>query len=399
MQLQIEEKRNYRIAIHHLGFRPFFLLAGLAAIILVAAWLWVLSYGGNLPLGNRLGYAQWHAHEMIFGYGLAVIAGFLLTAERNWTGVQTLRGTPLLLLACAWLAARSMPFITHQQNMFIMMVFDLLFDIFLCIVLLYPIIKVRQWQHMGIWVMVLCLLLANILYYLGLNRIIENGIQLGLAAGMYIVVSLIMLMGRRVIPFFIEKGVGYPVTLQNYRWLDISSLILLSIFIVFEVLNVLQIFSAVLAILLAILHIIRMWGWYSHGIWNKPLLWVLYIGYTWLIAGFVLKAMSVFGTVNPMLSVHAFTYGGIGMITLGMMARVSLGHTGRNVFNPPPILLPMFLALFAGSILRVLMPMLVSEHYAMWIMLSQWLWIFAFMLFIWVYAPMLIKARIDGSYG
>lgn len=396
--MQIEEPQHYRIGLHHLGFRPFFLLAGVFAVAAVVVWLWILSYQGSLPRSS-LGPVQWHAHEMLFGYVFAVIAGFLLAAVRNWTGVQTLHGAPLLLLAGLWLAARCMPFVAHPQALLIMAVLDLAFNGLLALALLYPIVKVRQWQQLAIWGKVLLLLLANVMFYLGVFNQLDDGVRLGLYTALYLIVSLIMVMGRRVIPFFIEKGVGYPLTLRNWRWLDIASLFLMLAFIVVEVFVVLPGPAAVLAAALAILHGWRLVGWYTSGIWRKPLLWSLYLGYAWLVAGFVLKTLSHWGTLNPMLAVHAFAYGGIGMLTLGMMARVALGHTGRDVFNPPRVLGLLFLLLFIGALLRVVMPLLTSGSYATWIMYAQWFWIAAFGGFVLVYAPMLVRGRVDGKYG
>lgn len=397
--MQIEEPQNHRIALHHLGFRPFFLLGGVFAVIAVAAWLWILSYQGSLPHGSALGLVQWHAHEMLFGYTLAVIAGFLLTAEGNWTGVQTLHGIPLLILAALWLLARIMPFVDHAQAVPIMAGIDLMFNVLLCLALLHPIVKVRQWKHLAIWGKVLLLLVANVLFYLGVFNQLVGGTQLGLYLALYIIVSLIMLMGRRVIPFFIENGVGYPVTLINHRWLDLGSLVLMLIFIILEVFVVSPMYAAITAAVLAFLHTWRLVGWYTRGIWKKPLLWSLYLGYAWLVIGFALKAASYWSTFNPMLAVHAFAYGGIGMLTLGMMARVALGHTGRDVFNPPRILSVLFLLLFSGAVVRIVMPLLTSGSYAMWVMLSQLLWMTAFAGFVLIYAPMLVKGRVDGKYG
>lgn len=399
MTMQIEEPQHYRIGLHHLGFRPFFLLGSLFAVIAVASWLWILSYQGNLPGGGRLGLVQWHAHEMLFGYTLAVIAGFLLTAERNWTGVQTLSGAPLLVLALLWLLARVMPFVTHPQAILIMAVLDLLFNGLLCIALLYPIFKVRQWQHLAVWTKVLLLFLANVFFYLGVFNLLDEGIRLGLYTALYIIVSLIMLMSRRVLPFFIEKGVGYPVSLRNHHWLDLTSLVLMLLFIIVEVFVVVPEYAAITATALAFLHAWRLAGWYSNGIWRKPLLWSLYLGYAWLVAGFALKGLSYWSSLNPMLAIHAFAYGGIGMVTLGMMTRISLGHTGRDVFTPPRVLPVLFLLICTGAFVRVVMPLLVSGNYAKWIMLSQYLWIAAFLGFVFVYAPMLVKGRVDGKYG
>jgi len=399
MSMQIEEPQNYRIALHHLGFRPFFLLGGIFAVVAIATWFWLLSNGGLLPATTSMSIIQWHAHEMLYGYTLAVISGFLLTAVRNWTGVQTLHGMPLLLLALCWLLARTMPFIDHPQAMLWMVALDLLFNLVLCLAVLQPIVKVRQWNHLAVWSKLLLLGIGNGLFYLGVYGELTDGVRIGLYTGLYIILSLIMLMARRVIPFFIEKGVGYPVKLVNYRWLDISSLLLMLAFIIVEVFIVLPLWATVTAALLAVLHAIRLAGWYTHGIWKKPLLWSLYLGYAWLVAGFVLRAMAGWGNLNPMLAVHAFAYGTIGLVTLGMMTRVALGHTGRDVFNPPAILSVVFIMLFLGSLVRVVMPLVAPQLYTLWISASQWLWIVSFTGFVMIYAPMLVKGRIDGKYG
>lgn len=397
--LNIEETSTYQTGLHHLGFRPFFLLGALFAVILVALWLWIYRFQLVLPSAAQLPASSWHAHEMVFGYTLAVATGFLLTAVRNWTGVQTLHGPPLMLLALLWLLARLMPLVDHPQALMAMMVFDLGFNVLLCLAILIPIVKVRQWQHIGIWSKLVFVLLGNVLFYLGLFNLLDNGIRYGLYTGLYIFLSLILVMGRRVIPFFIEKGVGYPVTLTNRRWLDLTSLVLMLIFVIAEVFIVSPMLAAITAAALFVLHTLRLAGWYTHGIWQKPLLWVLYLGYAWIVIGFAMKAVALVIDINPMLAVHAFTYGGIGLTTLGMMARITLGHTGRDVFTPPAILLPVFLLLLAGGVVRVFLPIIWPADYAMWVFASLVLWILAFGLFIPVYAPMLIKPRIDGRYG
>ena len=396
--MQIEEKQSYRVSLLHLGFRPFFLFGSVFSVAAIALWLWILSFGGWLA-SSELTIFQWHAHEMLYGYTLAVIAGFLLTAVGNWTGQKTISGLSLLLLVLCWLFARLMPLIDHPQAMLIMASLDLLFNIGLCIAILLPIFKVRQWKHMAIWTKVVFLLIGNALFYLGLFNMLEDGIRLGIYTALYIILSLIMLMARRVIPFFIEKGVEPPVTLVNYRWLDLSSLFLMLAFILFEVFVVVPVWATISAALLAVLHGIRLYGWYAKGIWQKPLLWSLYVGYGWIVAGFILRALSGWFELSPMFAVHAFTYGGIGMVTIGMMARVALGHTGRDVFNPPRALNTIFTLMFAGSVVRVILPIIFADYYSTLILVSQVLWIVAFIEFVLTYSAMLLKPRIDGKYG
>jgi len=267
------------------------------------------------------------------------------------------------------------------------------------VALLHPIVKARQWPQIGVWSKVVLLLLSNALFYLGVFGTLENGVQWGLYSGLYLMVSLVLLMGRRVIPFFIERGVDEKVTLTNRAWLDVASLVLMLVFWIIEVFFVLPMISALLAASLFLLHGLRLLGWHTPGIWRKPLLWVLYLGYGWITVGFGLIALSKAGGINPMLAIHALAYGGIGMMTLGMMARVALGHTGRNVFAPPAVVTPMFLLLFAGALARVVAPVLMPQAYVPWMGAAQVLWMAAFALFAFVYAPYLVLPRVDGRYG
>jgi len=397
--LTIEEPHHYRYAFTHLGFRPFFLGGSLYAVVAVTLWFWLYQIDSSLLRQPGLSMIAWHGHEMLYGYAMAVIAGFLLTAVRNWTGIQTLHGPALLVMGGVWLTARLMPFIATPWSLPLMASLDLGFQLWLCVELSRAIINAKQWPQFGIVAKVALLLLGNLLFYLGLSGVLDNGVQWGLYTGLYIILSLVLLMARRVLPFFIEKGVGYAVSLTNYKWLDISSLVLMLLLWLVDLFLPWPRITALIAVTLAVLHTIRMAGWYTRGIWHKPLLWVLYIAYGWIVIGFAMKALSGFGLLNPLLAVHAFAYGGIGMMTLGMMARVSLGHTGRDVFAPPRLLAPLFLLLGIGALVRVLLPMLWPAHYTLWIGVAQLLWIAAFAPFVWHYAPMLVKARVDGRYG
>ena len=397
--LNIEEQTNYRISFHHLGFRPFFLLGGLFAVVSVCIWFLQYHFNMLMPRINNLPVAFWHAHEMIFGYGMAIIAGFLLTAVRNWTNVMTLHGWPLLVLALLWLLARMVPFSGSSHAMSMLLLFDISFNVLLCLAILHPIVKVRQWSQLGIWLKLLLLSLANLLFYFGLLGQVQGGMAMGLYAGLYLIISLILLMGRRVIPFFIEKGVEEQVTLYNYQWLDVTSIVLVVVFIVLQVFTPWHIWAAALSSTLFLLHGLRMIGWHTPGIWQKPLLWILYLAYACITLGFGLTALANLGFVNPMLATHAFGYGGVGLMTLGMMARVSLGHTGRSVFEPPTILRWMFLLAILGLFCRIVLPTLLPANYGLWIGLSQLLWIAAFAVFSWLYIPMLVQPRVDGRYG
>ena len=202
-----------RLALFNLGFRPFFLLAGVFSLISIFIWGGVYVYGWPAP---RLPFSpmHWHAHEMIFGYGMAVVAGFLLTAVRNWTHLDTLKGYPLAGLAALWLAARMAGWVIPGQVL-PMALLDLVFDLWFFVAILRPILRAKQHQQIGIASKIVLLMLANLCFYLGVSGVLEQGIVWGLYSGLYVLLALVFTMVRRVMPMFIERGVGYPVTLTE----------------------------------------------------------------------------------------------------------------------------------------------------------------------------------------
>ena len=394
--LNIEQPRDDRVALSHLGFRPFFLLAGLYAVISMALWLW-LYHGqpGITPM--TLAPSQWHAHEMIYGYALAVVAGFLLTAVRNWTGVQTLHGSALLLLALSWLAGRILAWVPGAVPA--MALLDLGFNLALVAAVMYPVARARQWTQMPVLALPLAMAALHLVFYAGLLGLLPRGVPIGLYGGLYLVVLLILVMGRRVIPFFIEKGVGEAVQVRNRHWVDVGTVVLMPAFIVAELAQGAPWMAGLLALVLALLQSVRLYDWHHPAIWRRPLLWSLYLAVAWMALGFALRAMSLVTPLDPFAALHAFAYGGIGLVTLSMMCRVSLGHTGRSVFAPPRSVTWMLLPVALGALVRVVLPLWLPAWHGIWIGVSQALWIAGFGLFALVYAPMLVRPRVDGRYG
>jgi len=386
-------------SLFNLGFRPFFLGASVFAVLTVAQWMAIYVFGMPMSIGT-LTLSQWHAHEMIYGYSLAVISGFLLTAVKNWTGIHTLHGKSLALagLFSLWALARLL-FMLGTPFIHLAASFDLSFVACLFMAVTQPIIRTKNWRQLGILSKVLLLGAGNVCFYLGASGLLQEGVYWGVYGGLYAVISLILLMGGRVIPGFIERGVGYPVQLFNSRRLALASLLLFLPFFIVEVFMPGKIISGYLAAGLFLINAARLIGWHTPGIWKKPLLWGLYLAITFIVVGFLLFALSVFAGVSRFPALHAFAYGGIGIITLAMMGRVALGHTGRSIHDPPALLTGSLLALTAGAIIRVGLPLVAMENYVLWIALSQVLWMIAFALYAIAYAPFLIKPRIDNQPG
>ena len=376
-----------------LGFRPFFFASGVIAV--VSMILWLLFYQSILTI-DYISSAQWHAHEMIYAYASIVAVGFLLTASRNWTGVQTLHGKPLLALFILWIAGRFLAFIQVDYLVY-QAVIDTAFLLTSSAAIAYPIVKGKNWNNISIVAKMLLLAIAHIAYYLGALGLLENGVNIGIYAGLYLIISLLFMMSRRLLPFFIERGLNLNIELKNSKFLDLSSLFLFLIFIIVEVFFQ-SVIANLLAAILFIIHTIRMINWYHPKIWTKSLLWSIYLAYGLLTLGFGLNAISYFLVLMPNIDIHSFAFG-IALMTLSMMSRVSLGHTGRNVFQPPKALNPIFILLTLSFVFRVVIAPIAVEYYSAWIFISQILWIASFAGFVFIYSPMFFKARVDGQFG
>ncbi|HEU4709292.1 MAG TPA: NnrS family protein, partial [Methylophilaceae bacterium] len=370
MPISIENppSKTSGFALWNLGFRPFFLVAGIFSVVIMGLWMGIYILGWPFPTTGITVY-QWHAHEMIYGYSMAVIAGFLLTAVRNWTNVPTASGPSLMVLTLLWLAAR-IAMLFGDSYIAWAAGFDILFMLALMTAVAMPIVEARQWKQLGILTKLVLLLITNICFYLGALGMLMTGAYWGVYGGLLLIISLILMMGRRVIPFFIERGVGYPVQLSNAKWIDISSMVLFLLFFICELFLDVPSITFILTGALFILNTIRLYGWHTPGIWKKPLLWSLYVSLLFIDLGFLLFALNAVIGVPRLLAVHAFAVGGVGLSTLAMMSRVSLGHTGREIGEPPLTASIALGILILAAVFRVIVPIFAIQQYPLWIAIS-----------------------------
>ncbi|CAB9541190.1 NnrS protein involved in response to NO [uncultured Gammaproteobacteria bacterium] len=390
--INLRENKSKMPAFLRSGFRVLFFAAGLGSSFLMLAWLLFFTQAINVEFNTY----YWHAHEMIFGYTMAVIVGFLLTATQNWTKLKTINGYPLLSLGVAWLIARVLSVVGYDYIWY-QLIADLAFLLFSLLFIAIPIIKAKNWQNLPIVFKLLTFVIADILFYIGALGYMENGQYLGIYIAFYTVVALILMMIRRLIPFFIENAVSANIQLKNFKFLDLSSLVL---FVIFAIDNIFfkTYITQISALFLFVIHSIRMFYWYCHEIWRKPLIWGLYVAYGMINFAFLLIIIDYFITLPQNTITHSFAIA-IGLITLSMMSRVSLGHTGRNVFSPPKMLGVIFTMLVLVFAFRVIAVLFWGEYYSQFIIISQLLWIIAFGLFVFIYGKMFFQKRIDGSFG
>jgi len=377
-----------------LGFRPFFLAAALSAILLLV--LWLIIWSGGLTPPPYYGPIGWHSHEMLFGYSAAVIAGFLLTAVRNWTGINMPSGGKLGMLVLFWMLGRIAPALAGVLPAAVIALMDIIFLPAVALSLK-PALWAGQQKINRIFVPLLLLMgVANLLVHLqamGIANTADRGINMML----YLVLTIILMVSGRVVPFF-TKAVIPGFEPRSFPFADMATPILMGLLILGELLYPHPWLRGLLALALATTQSIRASGWFTNRVWSIPILWVLHTGLFWVITGFTLIALSGLELVPLNLAKHALTVGGIGVLTLGMMARVALGHTGRAI-ESHRLINATFIALNLAAFMRVFAPLAMPASYTLWIHLSGTLWVLCFLLFFIYYAPMLARPRIDGKPG
>ncbi|MEA3300560.1 MAG: NnrS family protein [Pseudomonadota bacterium] len=379
-------------------FRLFFLLAGLYGAILVPLWLGILLGGWPAPALDPL---RWHVHEMLFGLVGAAIAGFLLTAMANWTGTRALDGWGLLVLALAWLLGRLGPWLPGGHPLQVAFL-DLLFWLGLALYVARVIIASGNRRN-GVMVGVMALLFGvNLLIQLDFIGILPGVARLGEALAIDLVVLLMVVVAGRITPAFtanwLERQGGQRAWVRQSPRLDGLAIVATALMIPVDAWGGDPRIAALVALLAAVLNTLRLTRWAGWRCLGEPLLWILHLGYGWIVAALVLKGLAPWlPGVSPLLWLHAAGVGAMGTLILGVMTRVALGHTGR------PLVLPRGAVLIYGLIsLAALARLLAALGWAGYrgpLVLSGLAFSAAFALFLVLYWRILASPRVDGRPG
>jgi uncharacterized protein involved in response to NO len=330
---------------------------------------------------------------MIFGYAIAVIAGFLLTAVQNWTNIPTPKGRALFLLSLTWLVGRFA--VAFSQNIPFIVVFiaDMAFIPALGVAVGRSLVRAGNKRNYLFLVLLSLFAFANGLTHFGYDAI---GIKIGLS----IVLIMITIIGGRVIPMFTERPLG--LILKRDVRLDKIVVIVTIMALLGDIIYVLNEtiptpFLGWLFLIAAIAHAWRLTLWKTLNTLGKSMVWVLHSAFVWFIIGLLLKAAMYFGaSLTASMATHALTTGTVGVITLGFMSRVALGHTGRPLESKMPQTI-IFIVINMAALVRVFVAGVWPHQHAYW--LATLLWMSAFILFVWVYTPILWQPRIDGRDG
>ncbi len=380
-----------RLVIFDYGFRPFFFGAGAWAAIAVAIWLAMLS--GRIESPSALDPMVWHVHEMVFGFAAAAIGGFILTAVPNWTGRAPVAGGLLAGLVAAWLAGRVAVLWSASIGAEAAAVLDLLYLAALCAVAAREIVAGGNKRNLPIAVVIGLLGVCNLLVHLeqlGAGETAAIGNRLGIA----VILLLVTVIGGRITPAFTRnwlRGHGDDADPRGPGWPDRAAIATTALTGLSWGIAPDWPGTGVFAIAAAVAHAVRLAGWRGHRTLAEPLLSILHVGCLWLVVGFALLGASVFVAALPQsAALHALTAGAVGTMTLAVMTRASLGHSGRELRAGAGTMIVYALVTLA-ALARVLSPAVAGAESDM-LVLSGALWIAAFGLFAVLYAPVLLLA-------
>ncbi|MFO1048477.1 MAG: NnrS family protein [Geminicoccaceae bacterium] len=384
-----------RLSLFVQGFRPFFLAAGIWAPMALAIWIAALAGGVMPPTG--LPIVAWHPHELLFGYAGAVVAGFLLTAVPNWTGRLPVGGWRLLLLCLVWLAARLAGLTGGALSPWPAVLLDPGFWLLLVAAMAREIMAGRNWRNLPVIALAGVLGLACLLSQLEALGYASGplGRRLGLAA-LWLLIGLI---GGRVVPSFTRNWLakrGAAALPAHFGRLDWLALVVLPAALAVWVALPDAAPAGALLALAGMVTLLRLARWRGLATTAEPLVTVLHLGYAWLGAGLLLLGLGILlpHSVGRLATLHALSAGAIGTMTLAIMTRATLGHTGRALAADRTTV-AVYALVQAGALLRVVAPALPSPYEAT-LGLAALLWGGAFVLFVARYGPLLVEARRPG---
>ena len=392
---EIKRKAEAGPTILQHSFRPFFMAAGFWATLAVPFWL--MSYMGVLVLPAGFDGLLWHQHEMLFGFAGAAIAGFILTAIPNWTGRLPVSGWRLGLLVSFWLAGRLGFLAAASIGPIATAVLDLSFLTTLAAMIARELISGKNWRNLPVLVLISFFTLGNWLVHFELGGIAETA-ELGIRLSTFVLAILVAVIGGRIVPSFTRNWLvrsGVVILPEPMGRFDTIALAALAIFVVAQVFVPDRQLTSYLALLAGGLHGIRLMRWKGWAIFGEPLMWVLHLGYAWLVVALMLIGLAGLTDIVPATAaIHALTVGAFGTMILAVMTRASLGHTGRELKATPGTTV-IFVLITIAAIVRVAAPFLNDQSLsAIWI--SGIAWTAAYGLFTVLYFPVFTQPRVQA---
>ncbi len=383
---------THGLPVLRLGFRLFYIAGTLFAAL--ALPLWLAMFCGQTAWTPNLPPLLWHAHEMLFGFAVAIIVGFLLTAAKAWTGVPTPRGPALAALVLLWLAARVAALVGPYA---LYAALDVALLPLVAAILVRILQKARNYRNLPLALLVLLLALANLLFHLAVTGVLALPAFTPLYAALALITLIECVMGGRVIPSF-TMAVTPGRKLAANAGLERLTLGATGLGLLLWLLAVPVLLGGTVLALASALQVWRMRGWQPAVTRQRPILWILHLAYAWIPLGLALLALARFGLVSNSAGVHALAVGATGGLIIGMVTRTARGHTGRPLQVSRPEVLAYTLVM-AAALLRVLLPLLLPSLYLVWLSVAGMAWSAAFLIYLWIYTPWLARTRLDGKDG
>jgi uncharacterized protein involved in response to NO len=387
-----DDQGTRRFALFYLGFRPFYLLASLFAAASVL--LWIAQYAGWLSANAYLAGPVWHGHEMVFGFAEAVIAGFLFTAVRNWTGHPTPTGATLAAIAAVWLAARIAVLTPYG---WLAMALSAAFPLLVAAGIARPLAASGNTRNYFFVALLVALALADVAFNLAYRDVLDFSTVRGLHIALDVVLFVIAVIGGRVIPMFTNNatpGAGAG----RHPLIERAALATVLLVLAADLLHAPAWATSIAAALAALANGARLSLWHPWRTLRTPLVWILHFGYGWIVVHFALRAFAGIGIVPEPLATHALTMGAIGAMTIGMMTRTARGHTGRPL-GADRWEITMFVAINIAAFARVFGPLAAPSHYLPCVVAAGLLWSATYALYAIRYWPILTRPRADGKPG
>jgi uncharacterized protein involved in response to NO len=378
-------------AFWQLGFRPFYLLASMFAAASIA--LWTLQYTGWLQHAYLAGPMA-HAHEMLFGFTLAVVTGFLFTAVRNWTGRPTPTGAALAAIATLWLAARVLVLTPYGWAA---AVANVAFPIAVAVGIGIPLFRSGNRRNYFFVALLALMAIAIAGVHLAQLGVIALPGWVGIRIALDAILFLMAVMAGRVVPMFTNNGVP-GAGAQRHPAVERAALGSVLVLLAADAAGISGAFLIALLTFAAAAHAVRLALWRPWNTLRTPLVWVLHVAYAWIVIHLVLRVIAELAVVPVPLATHALTIGAIGMLTIGMMTRTARGHTGRPLFADR-YEVACYALILAAAVVRVFGPVIVPSAYVGAVALSAILWSGGYALYAVRYWPVLTRARPDGKPG
>jgi uncharacterized protein involved in response to NO len=385
-------------ALFNYGFRPFFLLAGVQAVVMMAVWLAVL-HGMAWPM-TWLAPIAWHAHEMIFGFVAAALAGFLLTAVASWTGQRGYAGAPLAVLVAIWLAGRLAMFPGLGVPPALAAAIDLAFLPAVAIAIAPSLIRAGNVRNFPLLAFVGLLFVANLIFHV--PELAGRSEIRGLTLALDTVLLMVTLVGGRIVPAFTGNALRNrdpEARVAPFGWVDRAAIVAVLAVLVVDLAAPGGRAAGVVALAACALHAWRLSRWRGLQTRDMPIAWILHVGYAWIPIGLGLKGLWLTWQIPAAAGwLHALTTGAFATMIMAVMTRAALGHTGRPLVVATPVVIA-YASLTLAAATRVLAPVVVpAMPLASWT-LAGTLWLVAFALYLVVYAPILSRPRVDGQPG